>query len=263
MSRAPKVIGPLKPATHSKLSILVRLGIFSILLCGGLLWLWEAAPRLGLLNGIALLQIDDVQIHSEWPVTPASVKRWLPALEGKNILYVRPSELISLLEQKPWVESVTIKKEYPNRLTIDVGTKRAQAVSIVRGQAFFIDPRGQIIEKTSPGMMRALDLPVVSIERESDAVRWPIGYAMRCLELFHQKVDAHYSISQLVLGTFPYFKIYLSHPKVEVSLSWENWESQLPILSLLLHSPPNQIGQPQRINLVFPKKAVVSQSLSN
>ena len=263
MSRPQKTIEQLEPAQISRLRPIVHLAIFSILLSGGILWLWEAAPQFGFLNGIALLQIDEVQIHSEWPLTPATVKGWLPALEGKNILSVRPSDLIGLLERKPWVESVTIKKEYPNRLTVDVGTKRAQAVSIVRGQAYFVDPRGLVIERTSPGLMRALDLPVISVERESDAVRWPIGYAMRCIELFHQKMDTHYSISQLVLGSFPYFKIYLSQPKVEVALSWENWESQLPILSLLLHSPPNQIGQPQRINLVFPKKAVVSQSLSN
>ena len=263
MSRAPKIIEPMKPVTVSKLRPIVHLGIFSILLCGGLLWLWEAAPRLGLLNGVALLQIDEVQIHSEWPLTPATVKRWLPPLEGKNILYVRPSELISTLEQKPWVESVTIKKEYPNRLTLDVGTKRAQAVSIVHSQAYFVesarpDYRANLARLDArAGSSRYFHRARIGCRR------WPIGYAMRCLELFHQKVDAHYSVSQLVLGTYPYFKIYLSQPKVEVSLSWENWESQLPILSLLLHSPPNQIGQPQRINLVFPKKAVVSQSLSN
>jgi len=246
-------------ATTRPARAVIKLAIAAILLPAFGLWIWERAPFSPYLDKLPWLQIEDVQVHSEWPLTTTTVRSWLPPLEGKNILSIRPAALISLLESKPWVESVTIKKEYPSRLSIEIATRRAEAVAIVKGLPFFIDPSGALIEHATPGLLRALDLPVISMEHDSDAQAWPMSHAMTILSHFRLLMDPRYTMSELVLGAFPYFKMFLTQPKIEVAFSYDNWETQLPILALLLHRPPDILGQPQRISLVFPKKAIVSQ----
>jgi cell division septal protein FtsQ len=237
--------------------------VLAMLMMALTLWVGETFHWQEWLKGLHWLRIEEVNVTSEWPVTPAMVRTWLPALEGRNLLFVQPDRLMRLLEQKPWVENVLVKKVYPTRLLIEVGTKRPQAVALLRGLPYFLDADGQTIERATPPLLRALDLTIVSGEKETDFARWDSAEVIRLMERLRRALDYQYDISQIVLSSPPFFKVYFSRPHVEVSLSIDNWETQIPILALLLHSPPRQIGQPRKINLVFPKKAVVSPPLSH
>jgi hypothetical protein len=234
----------------------LKLAFAALLLSGLGLWFADVLPLAPYLDRVPGLQIEEVQIHASWPLDAKQIQSWLPPLQGRNIVSVRAARLIELLERKPWVETVTIKKEYPNRLTLEVTPRKAEAISIQRGLPYFLDGRGQTIERVKPEQMRAMDLPVISFDHDADAVHWPASLPMRILGRLALP------ISQLALGSYPYFRIYLSRPNLEVTFNVETWESQLPILTLLLRRPPDALGQPKKISLVFPKKAVVSHPLS-
>ena len=256
--------------SSSRAQKVLALAIVSILIPAIALWCLENLTVPAFLQRITWLNIHEVKIESEWPLQASSVRSWLPALEGKSILSVRGADLVAALSAKPWVSAVTIKKEYPNRLLIDVVTKRAHAIEVDRRNSFFLDGEGRRIEKTTPDLLTALDLPVLTRERlegrrslELQRGGWNLREMVIVLDRFQQQMSAGSIVSQIQLGSFPYFKVFLSHPRLEVTFSVESWESQLPILALLLHNPPRQIGQPQRINLILPKKAVVSSHLSN
>ncbi len=245
----------------SWLRAVAGLALVSLVACGVLLWCVENAKLAPFLSRMAWLHVEEVKIASEWPLTSAAVRAWLPQLEGTNILFVKPNELITLLESKPWVESVTLKKEYPNRILIDVATKRAVALLVQKGQPWFLDTRGKTIEKAVPSLIRALDLPVVSmVDKET---RWDLAEMLRVLERVSKALEPGHRLSEMSLGLFPVFRVFLAPSKIEVILSQENWETQLPRLVLLLNNPPAQIPPPQRINLLFSRKALVSSNLSN
>ncbi len=201
-------------------------------------------------------KIKQVKISSEWPVAVSEVKSWLPILEGKSLVAVSAADLISNLEKRPWIEHVTIKKQYPDHLWIEVETKRPQALSVFKGIAYFMDSKGNIIEKARPNLLKTLDLPFLSFTAERE--KWNVPKVLSMGDQFKVLARSKYSISQIILGNYPYFKIFLENPKLEVLLNIENWESQSKVLETLLLDPPSQIQQLQRINLMFPKKAVVS-----
>lgn len=241
------------------LRIFVRkLLIASLLFIAGTA-LWEKASRVGLFDRISWLSVEEVRIHAGWPLSPALVRSWLPPLEGRNILTLRPAALVAAIQSKPWVESVILRREYPNRVTIDVETKHAEAFALVKGVPYFLDASGAIIDKALPELLRAVDLPVLSLEKDADPIHWPVNSAVRVLHGLRHGLGERYVISQIALAVYPYFHVFFSRPRTEVEFNWENWETQLPILShLLSRSPdPTQMG---RINLVFPKKAIVSHT---
>jgi len=235
---------------------------------------------IALFQNLEWLKVREIQISAPWPLSPEMVKGWLADLEGQNILWVSGTDIVRTLKGRSWVQEVTVKKDFPSRLRIEVQAKRAHAIEIESGVSYFVDENGARIEKATPLMLSAWDLPVIAREREGSEwveraiIRPPLARkvlipspwrtvnAIEVLTRLRTEIDPRYSVSQILLGSFPYFRVFFSRPRLEVLFSVETWESQLPILALLLHSPPRQIGQPRRINLVLPKKAVVSSLLS-
>lgn len=232
-----------------------------ILATGAILFLLDQDQVPERIAAIEWLHVKEVSISGEWPTEPDVVRGWLPKLEGKSLLLVKPQKIIALLEAKAWVKEVTIKKDFPDRLRIHVVPKKAVAVLVDNARPTFLDSQGVPIERVSAPLLQKLNLPVVS--REENSAGWTMPQVIAVMEKFQSRMQARYKISQLVLGAFPYFKIFLASPQIEVAFSNETWEEQLPHLALLLDSPPNQIGQIHRINLYYPKKAVVRSSLSN
>lgn len=213
------------------------------------------------LEKLQALKIESVLIEASWPLTPELVEKDLPKLVGKNILVVDPRTLHGSLMQKPWVKEVVVKKDYPNRLRIFVETKKPRAISLWQGSLYFIDSDGSRIEKVSPVLLKALDLPFLNFDPKEK--EWEMEKIFHFYDVLKKTLSPQFSISQIVLGSYPHIKVFLAKPKIEITFSVENWESQLTPLMTLLTSPPSQIGQLQKINLVFPKKAIVSTPLSN
>lgn len=241
-----------------------KLAILAIVAVGIVILALEKFPPAPLIERIAWLHIQDLKIISGWPIAPEQVRRWLPPLEGKSLLLVSPSDIARGLKEKTWVEWVTLKKEFPNRLVVEVGTKRAAAIELTQGQSFFIDGQGSRIERASAEMLKALDLPVISRESETrGSGAWSLDEIVGIVDKMTKFLDPRYAISEVVLSAPPLFRVHFTRPRLTVTFSAENWETQLPVLALLLHSPPRQIGQPRKINLVLPKKAVVSSLLSH
>ncbi len=250
-----------------------------LILAATLVWGGQRYQLPLLIQNIEWLKVREVVITAPWPLSPDLVKAWLPPLQGKNILWVDGSQIISKLKEQNWVREVTLKKDYPNHLRIEVTAKAAKAIEIEKGLPYFVDENGARIEKASPLMLSAWDLPVITREKEGSEwveraiIRPPLARkvwipspwrtvnAIEVLTRLQNEIDPRYTVSQISLGSYPYYRVFFSRPRLEVLFSIETWDAQLPILALLVHSPPRQIGQPQRINLVLPKKAVVSSLL--
>jgi hypothetical protein len=208
-------------------------------------------------------QIREVKVEVSAPFTSEEVKRWFPSLEGKNLLLLQPGALIRSLLQKPWVESVSLRKEYPDRIVISVEHKTPRALWLRQGQIVFLDKGGRVIDRATPELLRGYDLPVFSVEHDPLDLRWSFEKLIGVTDKIRKALGPGYELSQVVLGAYPTFRIFLTLPPTEITFGAESWESQLPLLLELLKNPPRNLGPLRQINLSLPKKAVVSSSLSN
>ncbi|MCB0405258.1 MAG: FtsQ-type POTRA domain-containing protein [Bdellovibrionales bacterium] len=250
-------------SSHSPMQKLLLRALFSIVVVGVLTLLAEPLDFRGSIERLGWFKIDEVNVEAGWPLSTAEVRSWLPVLQGHSLLALDVNPLFGELLEKPWVKGVSIRKKYPSSLLVSVEAKKAAAISRKGDQLFYIDSEGVFIHRVTPELAKTLDLPVLSIERQSALVKWELAEGTKLLSRIGEALGSQYKLSELVMETYPYFKVYLSRPRVEVLFSDKTWDAQLPRLRHLLDSPPSQIRQMARINLVFPKKAIVSSPLSN
>ncbi|AMK10668.1 MAG: cell division protein FtsQ/DivIB [Pseudodesulfovibrio sp.] len=80
---------------------------------------------------------------------------------GLNSLEMNVGEVKNRLDRNPWIESVTVRRELPDRLLIDVREK-VPAFWIRQGDGlYFADARGKVIAPMHPG--EAGSLPILSV----------------------------------------------------------------------------------------------------
>ena len=211
---------------------------------------------------IKFFKVSEIEVTTEWPLEVGRVRQWMTPLQGKNIFWIDSREVARTLQNQPWVQEVAIKKSFPHSLMITLTAKKPFALVMKQGQPWFIDPEGNLIEKVTSGLLKGIELPFLSFDKESSA-QWDVAKVLKEYEKMKTLAQHKITVSQIVLGNYPYFKTYLSHPQWEVWWSFENWEDQLKNLLARVVNPRSQIGQLKRINLVFPKKAIVSSRISH
>ncbi len=209
------------------------------------------------------LHVKDVVIQAQWPLTAARIHNWIPHLEGSSILLVDASLLMKNLEKRPWVKSVSVKKQYPDRILISVDTVTARAIALWRGKTYFMDGEGHLIERVEPSVNLGHDLPVIAWEGQEDDSRWKIGEVFELLQSVKSTLGKSMDVSEVNLRSYPNVRLFLSSTRLEILFNIENWTAQISRLALLVQNPPPEVGTIHRINLTIPKKAVVSASLSN
>ena len=250
--------------TQSSSSLLQRIlfvGIFSILLVGAVVFVVEHPKLKETIASIDWFHIQQVSVEAQWPTTESEVRSWLPPLKGKSLLVLPVDELITLIREKPWVESVLVRKRYPDHIYIHVEPKKAVAIEVDKMDSYFLDHHGNKIEKVSQRFARFSDLPYVRYSNST--AEWQKDYPIQIFDQFSQRLGERYPISQIVMDDYPYFRIFLSQPRVEVTCHADTWQTQLPYLEKVLDNPPGQVSQINKISLVFPKKAVVRSRVSN
>lgn len=206
-------------------------------------------------------EVNQVRIQAEWPLKEEWVRAQLPKFEGRSLLTVQPNDIYVRLKEKPWVQEVSVKKEYPDGLVIHVETKKARAITFLSGLPYFIDSNGKTIERVSKGNLQARDLPFISNLPTPfpGHSKWNLENVLSLHSRLKTEGGNSIEISEIQLTTYPILKVFLSRPKIEILFSAENWNEQLSYLLTLLNSSPSQIGQIHKINLVFPKKAIVTR----
>jgi len=225
-------------------------------------WAYDRNYLDSLLNRLSFLQIKTVSISVTKPLSKKRVLKWLPKLKGKNLLVLKPREILEKLETKPWVKAVVIKKHFPSRISLNIKAKKARAILSRRGKLKFLDSFGEIIAPVTGQSLRAFDLPVITLSVNSTASGWNPHMSIRLLDQLSTRLG-HWEVSEMLLDYYPMFHVFLSHPPVEVRFSRENWESQLSALNQILTHPPSLTNQMRVINLVHSKKAIVSDAVSN
>jgi hypothetical protein len=212
---------------------------------------------------IEWLRVKEVVYEVEPPLTADELRKSLPKLEGQNTLTLRGDELMGKLLSNPWVKAASVKKELPNKIVITAQSKKPVATLRDFKRLVYLDEEGREIDRWSPARGVDVDLPVIAFEKNDLGTLWSPKVLVDIVVRLQKAIAPKHRLSEVVASSPPYFKVYLVTPPIEMLFSQLTWESQIPVFTDLLSRPPRQISQAHKINLVFPKKAVVSFPHSN
>jgi len=105
---------------------------------------------------------------------------------GSNITTLDLAQVADDIQKLPWVESVHLRRSYPDRLTVSV-VERTPTLMLADGQLWFVDANGEVFKPVEPDEWT--DLPVVTGMTLDDRGVDPDGCKRR-LQRAQQLVDA-------------------------------------------------------------------------
>lgn len=248
-----------RPLTTKILNLL----LISIIVCGALVAVWDKQGFLKYIAGISWLQVTDVEVETRWPLSNESTSSWFQGVEGESLLLLDTDALGEHLESQVWVKAVTIRKIFPDRLWVQLEPRNPVAWKSHQGRLWILDEDGKTISRWTSEVASKKDLPILSFSGSKKPADWKMKYAVNILSTLDASLGESHSPSEMVLDAYPYFRIFLQSPAMEILFSAENWDTQLPYLRELLRNPPRQTGQIRVISLLSPKKAVVRPDLSH
>ena len=139
------------------LSLLLALSLgFIVLISIALLYGYNTAMNSD------FFRLKTIEISGNRQLTYDHVTRLMEAGPGDSILQIRVSDIHAGLRRDPWVEEVSVKRIFPDRLVVNLEEKQAYFWVRDGGELFYADEQGRIITRVSPG--RYVSLPVLHIE---------------------------------------------------------------------------------------------------
>ncbi len=224
------------------------------LIVGGLLFL----PLGRWIESIPWFHIKHVIVEAEAPITEKEIRDSLPIGDKTSLVTLDAESVVLRLKSLIWVDQAIVKKEFPNRLFVRATPRVVSAIWIRDGEPHYLDSRGVLIERIDRRPLTALRLPIITQEPSAAASPWSKAQVLETVHRIQRSLEPDFLVSELNLDRYPYFRIFLTPIPVEVLFDFETWSTQLPYLVLLLRHPPLQTAQPRKINLIFPKKTIVT-----
>src|SRR5579862_7029690 len=89
---------------------------------------------------------DNIEVTGMQNVTKAQIMEVMGADIGRNIFFIPLAQQKAQLEQIPWVESASVMRFVPNRITVEVHERTPIAFARVGPRIFLIDAGGTLME---------------------------------------------------------------------------------------------------------------------
>ena len=104
---------------------------------------------------------DHIEISGTQHVTHAQMMEVMGGDIGRNIFFIPLAERKLQLEQIPWVESASVMRFVPNRLTVEIHERTPVAFARIGSRILLIDAGGTLMELPGPGKQK-YSFPVIA-----------------------------------------------------------------------------------------------------
>jgi cell division protein FtsQ len=142
------------PGTMEKGSKRGRKTVWSKIKKGGILYVIHSIAVSGIIAGRMLYKafpsvfpLREIMILGNRHLTEGEVKSLARLRSGEGLLRVSGKNIADNLLKSPWIKTATVRKDFPDRLRIRIYESSPFAILELKGQAFFIDETGRILEK--------------------------------------------------------------------------------------------------------------------
>ena len=116
-------------------------------------------------SSIDKFKIKEIKLENNKILKDQEIKKNLSFLYDKNIFFINKYEIKKVLEQNKFINSLKIKKVYPDKLVIEIFEKEPLAIIIQNKQKFFLGEKIDLIEYKD--ISNYTQLPIIYGDNES------------------------------------------------------------------------------------------------
>jgi cell division septal protein FtsQ len=154
--------------------------------------------------------------------------------QGMSIWKIELAGIEKKIASHPWVRRVSVRREFPSRIIIDVEERTPKAIVAVR-KLYYVDSDGAVFKEVAPG--ENVKFPLLTGLRAEDvmaanpATRRRIRDAMRLAELMAQR---SHSLSEIHFDGLDRLVVYTTTYPVALQMGWGEWDEKLARMERLL-----------------------------
>ena len=145
----------------------IALGLTAVTIAGLILFV---AYRT--LNSATFFRIKTIDVSSSKRLTREEILAISGVEPGRDLARLNLKRMGEQLSQNPWVETVHIRRYFPDALSIDI-TEREPVAVINMGFIYYLDQKGNVFKVLNQG--DRLDYPVITGFSEEDLNKSPIA----------------------------------------------------------------------------------------
>ncbi|MBU1228653.1 MAG: FtsQ-type POTRA domain-containing protein [Proteobacteria bacterium] len=141
---------------------------------------------------------------------------------GQNSLGVNVSRVEAALSQNPWTAFVTVRRELPDKLFINIVERQPSFWVRQDGTLYFADAKGEIITKLSPGDSASLPLLEIAPELQDQ------HQVLEAMVARMNQQDLPFALGQMAWVKFSesgQVEMYLDALHIRVRAELANWET--------------------------------------
>ncbi len=133
---------------------------FIVMISIALLWGYNRAVNSDFLG------LKEIEITGNKQLTYAHLTQLMDVNPGDNLLQMKMSDIQDRLQSNPWIDYVSVKRVFPDRLVVNLKEKHAYFWIQQDDRLCYADRYGQIITPITPE--RYVSLPILYIEDQQD-----------------------------------------------------------------------------------------------
>lgn len=183
--------------------------------------------------------------------------------EGENIFKISASEAVRRIASNPWVQGVTVRRQYPDRVIIRVVERQAESM-VRRSGLWFVDADGVAVKPVTAG--DPVDFPIISGPGNSDAPddRESIERALAVIRLANNSgLLPEKQISEVILSAGGMITILTSGALERVEFGSGDLKAQWAILEAVLADVRRSGMEAIRLDLNYPSGAAVKLNMTS
>lgn len=94
-----------------------------------------------------LFKIDKIEVKGMSKITEKEIITRSEINEGENIFMVNSNSAINKIKTNPYIETVTIQKQLPNKILIEIKERQATYALNYKGKYVYINNQGYFLEE--------------------------------------------------------------------------------------------------------------------
>lgn len=134
--------------------------VMGVVLSG--LFFLVTGPMQKLYGNIKYFRIQEIEVIGCVKTNPTSLRKFADISYEMNMLTIDPEEIQNRLEEHPWVKKASVRRIWPDAITVAISEYRPQALVVQEGKGEFeyLDRKGNVFAAVGQG--QEMDFPVIT-----------------------------------------------------------------------------------------------------
>ncbi|MBI3304133.1 MAG: FtsQ-type POTRA domain-containing protein [Deltaproteobacteria bacterium] len=199
--------------------------------------------------------LSEIKVNTGQHLIPEEVISWSGVAKGMSLWKISSTEVEERLKTHPWIRTAHVQRSLPQYLTITVIERQPVAI-LADGPLTYLDETGEVITRLTDTDDRDLPYvtgPATSVTPDAAGV---VRQIPEMLALIRQSGWPE-PVSEVHINQAEGFSFFLTGHQINIALTKERWQEQIPHLAAVLRLWHSQGGRPALMDARFAGQVVV------